>query len=89
MKFDWYKKEALLQQKYFTRSIPLLTPNHSYKTCHGLNVVTSTTISKKCGGKQDREGGQERYILCKIGREGKNATCCVRSGGRAGKLHAV
>ena len=35
MIFDGHKKEALLEQEYFTGSIPLLTTNHSFKKCGG------------------------------------------------------
>ena len=45
------QKEALLEQKYFTGSIPLLTPRHNPKTCSGPEAFSSTTIFKKCGGK--------------------------------------
>ena len=50
------QKEAMLKQKYFTGSMPLLTPNHNLKTCGGPEAFTSTAI-KKCGS-----GGQEHYI---------------------------
>ena len=42
--------------------MPLLTPNHSYKTCGGPEAFTSTTILKKCGAKTSSER-QECYIL--------------------------
>ena len=35
MKFDCHREEALLEEKYFTGSMPLPTPNHSPKTCGG------------------------------------------------------
>ena len=44
------KKEALLEQKYFTGSMPLLTPNHSSKTCGSPEPFTSITIVKTCVG---------------------------------------
>ena len=50
MKWDGHK-EALLKQKYLKESMPLLTSNHSFKTCGSDNPFTSTTILKKCGGK--------------------------------------
>ena len=49
-------KEALLERKYFTGSMPLLTPNHGYKTCGCPEAFTSTTICKKCGVKLALEG---------------------------------
>ena len=45
------KTEALLEQKYFNWRMPLLTLNHSSKTCGGPKAFTSSTILKKCGGK--------------------------------------
>ena len=42
-------KEYLLEQKYFTGSMPLLNPNHIFRTCGGPDVLTLTTIFKKCG----------------------------------------
>ena len=39
------QKEDLLEQKYFTGSTQLLTPNHSFKACGSPEVLT--TISKK------------------------------------------
>ena len=38
VKFDLHRKENLREQKYFTVSMPLLTPNHSYETCVGVKV---------------------------------------------------
>ena len=55
-------KEDLLEQKYSTGSMHLLTPNHSLRTCGGPEAFTSTTIFKKYGVKTSK-GGQEGYIL--------------------------
>ena len=43
------QKEDLLERKYLAGSMPLLIPNHSFETCGGTEVLTSTTIFKKCG----------------------------------------
>ena len=43
-KYDWHKKEALLEQKYFTGSMPMLTSNHGSKTCGRPEAFTSTTV---------------------------------------------
>ena len=48
-KFKLTQEEDLLEQKYFAGSMPLLTHNHSSWTCGGPEVLTSTTIIKKCG----------------------------------------
>ena len=57
------QKEALLEQRYFTGSIPLLNPNHySLRTCGGAEAFISTTIFMKCGEKTN-SGGQEGYIM--------------------------
>ena len=50
-KIKMTQNEDLLEQKYFARSMPLLTPNHSFKTCGGPEVLTSTIIFRKCGVK--------------------------------------
>ena len=42
-------------------SMPLLAPCTIFKTCDGPEAFTSTTISKKYGGKS-MSGCQERYI---------------------------
>ena len=55
------QKEKLYQNN-FTGSMPLLTPNHSFRTCGGPEAVTSATTTKKCCGKTS-SGGQEGYIL--------------------------
>ena len=41
---------ALLEQEYFTGSIPLLMHNHSSMTCSGPEAFTSTTMFKSYGG---------------------------------------
>ena len=56
------QKEDLLEQTYFTGSMPLPTPNHCYKTCGGSEKFSPTTTFKKYGGKTSL-GEQERYIL--------------------------
>ena len=64
-----YKQHALaypqphffLEREYFTGSILLLTPNHSYKTCGGPEAVTFSTIFL-------------RYVVEKLSLEGRNAT---------------
>ena len=43
--------EDFLEQKHFTGSMPLPTPNHSFKTCGDPEDLTSTTIAKKCSVK--------------------------------------
>ena len=48
--------------KVFYREHPLLTTNHSFKTCDGPEAFTSTTDFMKCGG-ETSSGGQERYTL--------------------------
>ena len=57
------QKEALLEQRYSTGSMPLLTSNHSFMTCGGPEAVTSATILMKCGVKTSSVGGQEHNIL--------------------------
>ena len=47
--FDW-QKEVLLELEYSTGSMPLLTPNHSFRTRGGPEAFTSTTIFTKYGG---------------------------------------
>ena len=42
--------------------MPLLSPNHSFKTFVTPVSMTSTTVFKKCGVGSS-SGGQERYIL--------------------------
>ena len=44
MKFDGYKEGALLERKYFTGNMHLLTTNHSFMTCGDLMTFISTTI---------------------------------------------
>ena len=61
--FNRYNKEALLERRYFTGSMPLLTPHHSFKTCGGPVALSSTTTFMKCGGKLALGRGAERYIL--------------------------
>ena len=57
IKFDCHNK-ASLERRYFTGSIPLLTPYHRLRTCGGPGhkAFTSTTTFKKCGGKLAQEG---------------------------------
>ena len=50
------QKETLLEQRYFTGSMPLLAPNHSHTTCGGPKTFTSTTIFRKYGGTQAQNG---------------------------------
>ena len=45
------QEEALLERKYFTGSMPFLTPIHSFETCGDPKASTSTTIFRKCGGR--------------------------------------
>ena len=52
MKFDQHTKGALLEQKYLTGSMNLITPNHSFKSCRDLEAFISTIIYKKCGRKK-------------------------------------
>ena len=47
--------------KYFTGSMPLLTPDRSFRICGDPEALASTTIFKKCG-------------VEKLAREGENAT---------------
>ena len=51
-----------MERKYFTGSMPLLTPNHCSKTCGGSVALTSIEVLKKCDAKTS-SGRQERYIL--------------------------
>ena len=44
-------KEDLLEQKYVTGSIHLLTPNHNFMSCGGPEAFTSTTIFETFCGK--------------------------------------
>ena len=65
--FDLHKlkltqKDDLLELKYYTGSMPLLSPKTCFKTCGCPEVLTSTTIYKKCGVKT-HSGRQARYIL--------------------------
>ena len=48
-KLKMIQEEDLLEQKYFTGSMPLLTPNQHFKICCGPEVFPSTTIFKKHG----------------------------------------
>ena len=46
------QKEALLEQKYLTGSMPSMpTLNHSPKACRGPGALNSTISFKKCGKK--------------------------------------
>ena len=36
--------KGIMDEKYFTGSMSLLTPNNTFKTCGGPNAVISTTI---------------------------------------------
>ena len=56
MKHNRRQKEALLEQKYYSGSMPLLTPNHSFRTCGGPKIFN------KCGGNTSSVE-QECYIL--------------------------
>ena len=51
MKFNGHKNVVLMEQGYFTGSMPLLTPNHSFRTCGDPKVFNSTKIFMKCGEK--------------------------------------
>ena len=42
-------KEDLLERRYFTENMPLLTPSHSFNTCVGPDTLSSTTVFKKRG----------------------------------------
>ena len=52
----------MLNRKYCTRSVPLPTPNHSFKTCSGHEAIASTATFNKCGAKTSSQR-QKRYIL--------------------------
>ena len=56
MKFDWHKKDDLFEQRYFTGSMPLLTPNHIFKICDGPEAFTFSSIFMK-GGEKTCSGG--------------------------------
>ena len=56
------QKLDLLEWKYFTGSMPFLTPKHCFKTCSGLETLTSITIFKECGVKTS-SGRQEHSII--------------------------
>ena len=45
------QKRGLLEHEYFTRSMPLLDPNHCFMTCGGTEALISTTIFRKHGTK--------------------------------------
>ena len=62
MKFDWHKKNDLLEQKYFVGSMSLFIPCHSFSTCGCPEALPSASIFKKCGVRAG-SGGQEQYIL--------------------------
>ena len=49
------QEEALLEPTSFTGSMPLSTPNHSFKTCGGLEAFTSTTILRNVVEKLPQE----------------------------------
>ena len=49
MKLDQHRTVELLERKHSTGSMPLLTPNHSYRTCGGGKAITSTTVLEKRG----------------------------------------
>ena len=51
-----------MERKYLTRSMPLLTPNHSFRTCGGPEAFGSTECFEKCGGKSSSRG-QKLHIL--------------------------
>ena len=51
MKFNWHIKEALLELIYLAGNMPLFTPSHSFRSCDGPKVFTSTTIFRKCVGR--------------------------------------
>ena len=56
------QKEALLERKYSTGSMSMLTPNHSLRICGGPEDLTSTIMFKKCGAKTS-SGGQKCSFL--------------------------
>ena len=62
MIFNWNKKEDLLERIYFTGSMPLLTANHSFRTCGSPEAFTSATMFMICGVRTS-SGRQEHYIL--------------------------
>ena len=55
------QKDAMLEEKFFTRSMPKHT-NHTFKTCEGPKTFPFTTISKTCGGKTS-SGKKEFNVL--------------------------
>ena len=55
MKFGRHKK-GYVDKKYYTKSIPLITPNPTFKTCGDPKIITSTTICKKCDVKTSSVG---------------------------------
>ena len=52
-----------MERKYFTGSMPLLTPNNPFKTCGVDEAFTSTTIFGKCGRGETSSGGHQCYIV--------------------------
>ena len=49
--FDGHKNEVLVEQKYFTGSMPLLTPNHSPKTRGGTTIIMKCGVRTSTGGR--------------------------------------
>ena len=56
------QKEAFLEHKYLTGSMPWLNPNHNCKTCGSPEAFTSTTNFKKCAMISSSRD-EEYYIL--------------------------
>ena len=56
------QKHVLFEQNYFTGNMPLPIPGHSFETCGGPKVLTSTTIFKKCGVRTS--SGRKTGALC-------------------------
>ena len=61
-KIQLIQKEDLLEQKYFTGHMPLITSNHSFNTYGAAEILTSVTFIKKCGGKLAQESMNATHL---------------------------
>ena len=67
-----------MEQTYFTGSMPLLSTNHSSKTCGGPEAFTSTTNIKDCGVKTSLEVETKGNNILRIERSMNRAMCRIQ-----------